>query len=135
MKTCKCGETFDDLKAVSFASREGRAYFACPKCGQLYRYDRGPIQVTAVKSGEYPEIRTEKVVGQVVTIKSIEWYLNHKNRGGNVNFPSHILTFVEDMMPYCGKMGVITLINCDGYYRLNIDGGRFWWTEDMLEPS
>lgn len=22
MKTCKCGETFDDLKAVSFASRE-----------------------------------------------------------------------------------------------------------------
>lgn len=24
MKTCKCGETFDDSKAVHFSSREGR---------------------------------------------------------------------------------------------------------------
>ena len=136
MKTCKCSETFDDSKAVSFASREGRAYFACPKCGQLYRYDRGPIQVTPVSSGEYPEIRTQKVVGQMVMIKSLGWYLRNKNGLGKIAFGPRKYQFVEEMSPYCGRVGIITSINGDHHsYRLDVDGETYWWTEDMLEPS
>ncbi len=42
-------------------------------------------------------------------------------------------TFAIDMKKYCGKQARITCIYTHGY-NLDIDGGKWHWTDDMLEP-
>ena len=42
--------------------------------------------------------------------------------------------FVEKMKPWWGMLAEIKFIYVDGVFRINLDEGRFFWTDEMLEP-
>lgn len=63
------------------------------------------------KKGDVVRIKNNLIVGQ--------------------NYNNYI--FVENMEKYKGKICTIKHV-CTPYYTINIDNGRFSWTEDMLEP-
>lgn len=45
-----------------------------------------------------------------------------------------ILSWNDRMTPYAGKRGIITHVNPNQAVRLDVDGGRWWWAQDWLEP-
>ena len=63
------------------------------------------------KEGDVVRIKNDLIVGQ--------------------NYNNYI--FIEDMEKYKGKISTIKHV-CTPYYTINVDNGRFSWTEDMLEP-
>ena len=43
-------------------------------------------------------------------------------------------SFVEKMKTWWGMLAEIKFIYLDGVFRINLDEGRFFWTDEMLEP-
>lgn len=73
-------------------------------------------------------------VGDKVRIKSIEWY--EKNKGEAGYFIVNGIVFTTSMSSYCGKEATIIAIDDrDKSIKLDIDKGKFWFNEDMLEES
>lgn len=70
-------------------------------------------------------------VGDTVRIKSREWYDNNKNEQGYVDLP--LALFLPVMAQLCGKIATITYIVGDGTFKINLDGGRYWWSAEMIE--
>ena len=71
----------------------------------------------------------EYKIGDVVKIKSIDWYNNNKDKDGyacNTNF-------LPEMSEYCGKNAIIT--QDDMYYCIDLDGGNHWWSAYMFEDK
>lgn len=68
-------------------------------------------------------------VGDVVLIKSLDWYNENKKSNGIVETST---CFLEEMSEYCGKISVITNI-IGKAYEMNIDEGYYTWTDDMFE--
>ena len=73
-------------------------------------------------------------VGDTVRIKSREWYDNNKDKHGHVD--SDFAVFLPVMAQMCGKIATITYIdNRDGTFQINLDGGRRWWSAEMIEQN
>ena len=73
-------------------------------------------------------------IGDTIRIKPIEWYEDNKDENGIVVCDSQFHTFIKSMNKYCGKNAVITSIS-DETYRIDIDSGTFYWTDEMLEEK
>lgn len=73
-------------------------------------------------------------VGDIVKVKSLNWYNKNKNEYGDVtDVKCH---FVTGMKIYCGKFATINWIGkeySDPYYRINIDLHEYNWSEGMFE--
>ena len=77
-------------------------------------------------------------VGDVVTIKSSEWYDKHKNKSGII--PKGFGNFVSDMSKRCGKKAKIEEYfgeddNDEERYLIDIDGGKWIWRDWMFEDN
>lgn len=72
-------------------------------------------------------------VGDVVRIKSKEWYEKNKNQYGNVAGKNkNEAVFVPQMSECCGIIATITEVLDDSYH---IDKFNFLWTDEMFEDS
>lgn len=71
-------------------------------------------------------------VGDVVQIKSLDWYNENKLWSGirKSDGPS----FVYDMSVYCGIKAKITAVLYD-YYFIDIDNGEWYWRDDYFEED
>lgn len=70
-------------------------------------------------------------VGDKVTIKSLEWYdMNHDGLG-EVPLKGDIY-FAQEMSKYCGMTATIMEIQI-GCYMLDIDKGKWVWSDEMFE--
>jgi len=73
-------------------------------------------------------------IGDVVTIKSKEWYSKNKDKFGNVEC-GHVY-FVRGMSKYCGVIAVIKDVDKgDELYSIDIDGYAYFWTDEMFEDA
>lgn len=70
-------------------------------------------------------------VGDLVIIKSKEWYDENKDGIGEVNGDGAV--FVPLMTKYCGKKATIAEVISPSTYRLDIDGQRYNWSEFALQ--
>lgn len=81
--------------------------------------------------------------GDTVTIKSIDWYNEHKDRYGNVSNPldKNDDAFVDVMSKWCGVKTVIQKIitagpsNLNYFYSLKCDDGLWGWYDYMFEDT
>lgn len=71
-------------------------------------------------------------VGDVVKVKSLEWYNENKDERGYVRSANSTATFVECMSKYCGKEATIVDVS-DNHYKLDIDHIAWSWTDEMFE--
>ncbi len=73
-------------------------------------------------------------IGDVVRVKSLEWYNENKDSNGDIDFcfPDMSATFNGKMTSFCGKKVTIEYIKGNSYL-INEDGYRFAWTDGMLE--
>lgn len=73
-------------------------------------------------------------IGDTVTVKSIDWYNEHKSKLGCVISKFNI--FTEKMSNYCGKTAIITKYNYDDdAYYINVDNNTYWWDDFMFEDN
>lgn len=76
-------------------------------------------------------------IGDRVRVISKELYDMHKHYDtGDAIFKNDTLKFVKHMSCFCGMQAYITnVISNDEcwIYRIDIDGGKFYWTDNMLE--
>ena len=69
--------------------------------------------------------------GDEVQIKSREWFTKNKDSHDHILCGNEV--FISMMAVHCGKTTTVTKVNCDSY-DLAIDGGRFYYNDEMLEP-
>ena len=72
-------------------------------------------------------------VGDVVQIKSLDWYNENKDEDGWV-CEEHMSSFGCDMSEYCGMKAKISKISYN-QYRIDIDDGHWEWCDYMLEED
>ena len=72
-------------------------------------------------------------VGDVVQIKSLDWYNENKDEDGWVG-EEHMSSFGCDMSEYCGIKAKITAV-LDDYYVIDIDNGKWCWCDYMFEED
>ena len=72
-------------------------------------------------------------VGDVVQIKSLDWYNENKDEDGWVG-EGHMSSFGCDMSEYCGMKAKISKISYN-QYRIDIDDGHWEWCDYMLEED
>lgn len=71
-------------------------------------------------------------VGDIVCIKSKEWYEQNKNNFGYITCDR--LAFNSMMSCYCGEVGEITEIpNNKAYFIDSFDTGKLLWADGMIE--
>lgn len=81
--------------------------------------------------------------GDTVTIKSLDWFNNHKNEYGDVVNPEDEKddTFVKEMSEYCGMTTTILKIitagpsNLNHFYEIKCDHGMWGWYDYMFEDT
>ena len=73
----------------------------------------------------------EYKVGDIVRIKSLEWYNKTKDPHQNIQVTGE-LTFLSSMSKYCGKVARVTHKTACSY-RINIDNGLLYWSSYMFE--
>ena len=66
-------------------------------------------------------------VGDMVVVKSLDWYNNNKDCDGVVRVPC---VFVSEMTRFCGKFVTIRRVNSRCY---DIEGNSFSWSDEMFE--
>jgi hypothetical protein len=76
-------------------------------------------------------------VGDTVRIRSREWIdAQEKNVYRNITSGSNSRHLTDRMFVYAGKLAKIVLKNeKEGYYRLDIDGGTWYWEDWMFDPA
>lgn len=73
-------------------------------------------------------------VGDKVRIKSLDWYEANKDNDGDISLIDSQYNFIREMANFCGM--VVTVVNtcgASGYYDIEEDGGRYYWTDEMIE--
>lgn len=71
--------------------------------------------------------------GDVVRIKSLDWYNTNKNLAGNVKCETD--TFVSSMAHYCGQEVVIERHLGNNKYYIEGDIEYWCWTPEMFEEE
>lgn len=87
------------------------------------------------------ELRLCKEIGDTIRIKSYDWYIQNKNSENDVI--STIPIFDWKQSKYCGKEAKITSVKKAEYmknkyiilYTLDIDNGKWNWSEDMFDEK
>lgn len=70
--------------------------------------------------------------GDIVRIKSLEWYNRWKDHDGYIGFDT--LSFTKGMSRFCGQTMVIMSLSENGkYYRMAEDDGMHDWSPVMFE--
>ena len=70
-------------------------------------------------------------VGDLVRIKSLDWYNENKDEDGNIDINCDF-TFYADRSRYCGK--IFTIIEVfDNSYGVKEDNNEYCWTDEMIE--
>lgn len=70
-------------------------------------------------------------VGDHVTIKSMEWYLENSGSDNAVHYPNAEVCFTKNMSYYCGKTFMVTSVNNgSGHFQLEISK-RYWFADWM----
>ena len=72
-------------------------------------------------------------VGEVVQIKSLDWYNENKDEDGWV-YGEHMSSFGFDMSEYCGMKAKISEIS-NNQYSIDIDEGFWTWCDYMFEEG
>lgn len=72
-------------------------------------------------------------IGDIVLIKSLDWYNANKNKAGTVRCDDESFTYY--MSNYCGKIATIIETPDDEYYILDIDDKTWCWTDGMFDES
>lgn len=72
-------------------------------------------------------------IGDVVRVKSLNWYNANKNHNGNVTGLGE--TFINTMSKLCGKLVTISAITKYSYYHISEDKYKYNWTDDMFEED
>ena len=72
-------------------------------------------------------------VGNIVQIKSLDWYNKNKEEDGWVE-EKHLSSFGFDMSEYCGRTAKIAAV-VDEYYFIDIDNGRWCWCDYMFDEG
>ena len=72
-------------------------------------------------------------LGDIVQIKSLDWYNKNKEEDGWVE-EEHLSSFGFDMSEYCGRTAKIAAV-VDEYYFIDIDNGRWCWCDYMFEDG
>jgi hypothetical protein len=79
----------------------------------------------------------EYKVGDVVRIKSKEWYEQQKDNSGDIPFKfnsqNNNLYFLRPMSEYCGKKMTISEVLNNGLYHLAEDNGYFCWIDRFFD--
>lgn len=70
--------------------------------------------------------------GDIVRIKSLDWYNNNKDEKGNVSVTGYSCSFTKVLSEYCGKCFVIDEAGVKGIYLNDIPYIFYEW---MLEPG
>jgi hypothetical protein len=71
--------------------------------------------------------------GDTVRIRSREWIdAQEKDEDGDIMRDNG---FSRTMFQYAGKLAVITYVDTDDSYRLDIDDGSWWWADWMFDPG
>jgi hypothetical protein len=71
-------------------------------------------------------------VGDIVRVKSKEWYENYKNP--NISTRRGSYTFVRRMSYYLGKnLTIARTYENFSFYLVKEDEGEFYWTDEMFE--
>lgn len=68
--------------------------------------------------------------GDVVRIKSLDWYNNNKDENGNVNVTGYLCSFTKVLSQFCGKCFVINKIEGTNFYLNDLSFVFYEW---MLE--
>ncbi len=73
-------------------------------------------------------------IGDVVRVKSLDWYNENKDSNGCIDFyfPDISVSLNSKMASFFGKKVTIEKINGNSY-SINEDGHRFAWTDGMFE--
>ena len=81
-------------------------------------------------------METKYKAGDIVRIKSKEWYDKNKNKFGKVWTSSyngeHLICFDQDMAKYCGKAFVIASVEPECYALVGVP---YAWTDEMIEGT
>ena len=72
-------------------------------------------------------------VGNIVQIKSLDWYKKNKDEDGWVK-EERLSSFVFNMSEYCGMKAKITAVLYN-YYFIDIDNGEWCWCDYMFEEG
>lgn len=72
-------------------------------------------------------------VGDKVRIKSKEWYENNKDKDCDGDILCGDVYFMSNMKDYCGKTATIT--EAKKHYRIDLDNGRWCWSDELFEDS
>ena len=72
-------------------------------------------------------------VGDVVRIKSLDWYNENKDENDWVE-EGYLSSFGFDMSEYCGRTAKIAAV-VDEYYFIDIDNGRWCWCDYMFDEG
>ena len=72
-------------------------------------------------------------LGDIVQIKSLDWYNKNKEEDGWVE-EKHLSSFGLDMSEYCGRTAKIAAV-VDEYYFIDIDNGSWCWCDYMFEDG
>lgn len=70
--------------------------------------------------------------GDVVRIKSLDWYNNNKDENGNVNVTGYLCSFTKVLSQFCGKCFVINKIEGTNFYLNDLS---YVFNEWMFEPE
>ena len=76
--------------------------------------------------------------GDIVTIKSLEWYENEKDAWGEISIDEGNCNFNEDMSELCGKKAKIEEVHTshgDKDYYIDLDEKIHYWEDWMFEDS
>lgn len=73
-------------------------------------------------------------VGDIVRVKSLEWYNKNKDEEGDVECKLESVNFVGGMKGYCGMLASITSAS-GGIYSIHIDDGNYVWEDFMFEDN
>ena len=71
--------------------------------------------------------------GDTVIIKSKDWYEANKEKDGYIHFTETSVGFTKHMSEFCGKVTTVREVTPQDTYRLDIDDGKYYWHDEMLQ--
>ena len=70
--------------------------------------------------------------GDVIRIKSLDWYNNNKDKNGSINVTGYSCSFTKALSEFCGKCFVISKIEGTNFYLNDLSFVFYEW---MFEPE
>jgi hypothetical protein len=104
----------------------------------FYNWDSYMFNLPEEINNKNNNMELKHKIGDVITIKSLDWYNLHKSSDGHYINPNSGAYFTSTMADFCGKTARITELekNCDKlYYKLDIGRSTWSWEDWMFEDN